>query len=60
MLDIENGMLVGADAYDIQQRETVMVTCRICNEQVPAYDTVEVCGDIFCEDCLHYELIEMD
>lgn len=50
---LENGMLIDAARYDVQQREPQMVKCCHCNELVPAYDTVQIGGKTVCGDCLH-------
>jgi hypothetical protein len=49
---LENGMLIGADRYDVQLREPKMTKCAHCGEDVPGYETVEIGNDIVCRDCI--------
>ena len=49
---LENGMLIGADRYDVQLREPKMTKCAHCGEDVPGYETVQIGNDIVCRDCI--------
>lgn len=48
---IENGMLVGAAAYDLQQQRPPMARCSVCGKYIPAVDTREILSSTVCEDC---------
>ncbi|WP_154018819.1 hypothetical protein [Anaerotruncus rubiinfantis] len=48
----ENGMLIGADRYDVQLREPKMTKCARCGEDVPEYETVEIGKATVCRDCI--------
>ena len=49
---IENRMLIGAAAYDLQQQPTPIARCSVCGEYLPAVDTREILSYTVCEDCM--------
>lgn len=56
---VENGMIVGAERYDIQYQDEEKVQCCCCEEMVLMSECVEFGdGDIVCEDCVADYLVD--
>ena len=53
MVQIENGMIVGAEKYDPQCQDIKMQRCTVCHEMWPQGDLTYYAGtgDWVCPDC---------
>ncbi len=53
MTQIENGMIVGAEKYDLQCQDVKMQRCTVCHEMWPQGDLTYYAGtgDWVCPDC---------
>lgn len=50
---VENGMLVGAERYDMQYWEDEIVQCSFCGKRVRISECVKSFDDeLVCEDCI--------
>jgi len=47
----ENGMILTARYYDLQQQRPPMARCSVCGKYIPAMDTREMLSSTVCEDC---------
>lgn len=57
-MQVENGMLIGAERYDMQYQDEEKVQCCCCKEMLLITECVKLgCGDIVCEDCIPEYLV---
>lgn len=57
-MNIENGMIVGADRHDPQSWRQERRICVRCGEDIPAEEIIKLGDDHVCRDCLRDYLLD--